>query len=76
MIYNEAANEQFFRENNFYSLKKDRFWESLWEENTLPQQHTLISLHLSELTSSPAYFILSMDQEKSFVNAVALKRAS
>ena len=59
----------------FFTVKKDKFWESLWEDNTLPQQHTLIGLHLSEHTSSPVCFILSMDQEKSFVNVVALKRA-
>ena len=59
----------------FLQLKKDGFWESLWEDNALPQQHTLIGLNLSELTSSPVCFILSMDQEKSFVNVMALKRA-
>ena len=73
MVYTEAAKE--FSENCFLQLKTDRFWELLWENNTLPQQGTLIGLHLSELTSSPVCFILSMDQEKSFVNVVALKRA-
>ena len=56
-----------FKVRYFFTEKKNRFWESLWEDNTLLQQHTLIGLHLSEVTSYPVYFIISMDQEKSFV---------